>query len=170
MNIKKDLPHQPESHIYIKFLSHVYIKLGLEIGPQVYLRTKKNIAVVHIVGSVFTNAPIVTMHPFRMHIWRHTWKTQQGKGSSNFFLRTHFFLSIHKSKDRKRKETWIVPKNPENNKMLWHGRIQAICKADTGVYMLRPVNTKIPLTHYLQIPCDIHCSLCRLSFAKKAWY
>ena len=68
MRIKKDFPHQPESHIYSKFLNHVYIKLGLEIGPQVYLRTKKNIAVVHIVGSVLTNATIVTMHSFRMHI------------------------------------------------------------------------------------------------------
>ena len=55
-------------HMYIKLLNHVYIILGLEIGPKVYLRTKKNIAVVHIVGSVLTNATIVTMHPFRMHI------------------------------------------------------------------------------------------------------
>ena len=68
MGIKKDFPHQPESHMYIKILKPVYIKLGLEIGPQVYLRTKQNIAVVHIVGSVLTNATIVTMHPFRMHI------------------------------------------------------------------------------------------------------
>ena len=68
MSIKNDL-HQPESHIYIKFLSHVYIKLGLEIeiGSQVYLRTK-NIAVGHRVGSVLTNATIVTMHLFRMYI------------------------------------------------------------------------------------------------------
>ena len=67
MSIKKDFPHQPESHIYIKFLSHVYIKLGQEIGPQVYLRTK-NIAVGHRVRSVLINATFVTMHPFRMYI------------------------------------------------------------------------------------------------------
>ena len=78
MRIKNYFPHQPESHIYIKSLNHAYIKRGLEIGPQVYLRTK-NIVVGHRVGSVLTNATFMTMHPFRMYIWRHIWKTQRGK-------------------------------------------------------------------------------------------
>ena len=64
MRIQREFPHQPESHMYIKFLKHVYI----EIGPQVYLRTIKNIAVGHRVGSVLTNATFVTTHPFRIYI------------------------------------------------------------------------------------------------------
>ena len=67
MRIKNYFPHQPESHIYIKSLNHAYIKRGLEIGPQVYLRTK-NIVVGYRVGSVLTNATFMTMHPFRMYI------------------------------------------------------------------------------------------------------